>query len=85
MEFKEIFLTNMWDKSFEINSKIFIKYKDEDKLLHSTSNVDKLYIKKILPTKMNYNLKSIENFSFLGEIKTMIKTIFEVVRQQCEN
>ena len=30
MEFKEIFLTNMWDKSFEINSKIFIKYKDED-------------------------------------------------------
>mgnify|MGYP002099038438 FL=1 len=63
-----------------VTSEASIKYKDEDRLLDSTSNVDKLYVEKILPAKMNYNLKSIENFSFLGEIKTMIKTIFEVVR-----
>lgn len=63
-----------------VTNEASIKYKDEDRLLDSTSNVDKLYVEKILPAKMNYNLKSIENFSFLGEIKTMIKTIFEVVR-----
>ena len=62
MEFKEIFLTNMWDKSFEINSKIFIKYKDEDLkeaiILNKKSffgeNIDEIEL-SINNTKENYS------------------------------
>ncbi len=65
MEFKEIFLTNMWDKSFEINSKIFIKYKDEDLkeaiILNKKSffgeNIDEIEL-SINNTKENYSIQN---------------------------
>lgn len=65
MEFKEIFLTNMWDKSFEINSKIFIKYKDEDLkeaiILNKKSffgeNIDEIEL-SINNTKESYSIQN---------------------------
>lgn len=62
-----------------ITSEASIKYKDEADLLDAAEDVDEVYVKKVLPEKMKYNLNSIRNFSFLGEIITMIKTVFAVL------
>ena len=63
-----------------VTSEASILYKDEAELLDEADDVDKVYIEKILPEKMKYNLENIKKFSFIREIKTMIKTIIAVVR-----
>lgn len=55
-----------------------ILYKDEAKLLDGAEDTDKVYIEKILPGKMYYNLKGIEQFSFWGDIRIMFMTVFAV-------
>ncbi len=55
-----------------------ILYKDEAELLDAADDTDKVYIEQILPAKMHYNLKSIEKFSFFGDIKIMFMTVFAV-------
>ena len=62
-----------------ITSNASICYKDEDKLLNDAEDTDKVYIEKILPEKMRYNLRSIEKFSFWGDIGVMFKTVFAVL------
>ena len=63
-----------------VTSEASIKYKDEADLLDKADDVDKVYIEKVLPEKMKYNLESIKQFNFLQDIKTMIKTVFAVIR-----
>lgn len=63
-----------------ITSEASIQYKDEARLLDGASDVDQVYIEKVLPEKMKYNLESLRNFSFWREILTMIKTVLAVVR-----
>ena len=58
-----------------ITSEASIRYKDEAKLLDAADNVDRVYIEKVLPGKMKYNLESIRHFSFWGEIATMFRTV----------
>lgn len=55
-----------------------ILYKDEANLLDSSEDVDRIYVEKILPEKMYYNLKYIEKFSFFNDIKIMFMTVFAV-------
>lgn len=62
-----------------VTSEASVLYKDEDRLLDGAEDVDKVYVKKVLPGKMYYNLKSIEKFSFLGELGTMVKTVFAIL------
>lgn len=64
-----------------ITSEASIHYKDEEKLLVNSDDADEKYINEVLPEKMKYNLRSLENFSFWGEVKTMIKTIVVVIRK----
>ena len=40
-----------------ITSEASIKYKDESKLLDAADDVDKVYMEKVLPSKMEWNLK----------------------------
>lgn len=61
-----------------ITSLASIMYKDEEKLLSNEDDVDKVYIEKILPEKMKYNLKYTKNFGFRSDIKLMFKTVKEV-------
>lgn len=61
-----------------ITSLASIMYKDEEKLLNSQADADKVYVEKILPEKMKYNLQYTENFGFLSDIKLMFKTVKEV-------
>ena len=62
-----------------VTSEASIKYKDEAELLNKADDVDKVYIEKVLPDKMKYNLESISNFSFIREIGTMFRTILAVM------
>lgn len=61
-----------------VTSLASIYYKDEAKLLNSAENTDKVYIEQILPGKMYYNLKEIEHFSLVRDIKIMFMTVFAV-------
>jgi lipopolysaccharide/colanic/teichoic acid biosynthesis glycosyltransferase len=63
-----------------VTSEASIMYKDEADLLDKADDVDKVYIEKVLPGKMRYNLESISNFSFIKEIGTMFKTVLAVMR-----
>ncbi len=62
-----------------VTSQASIFYKDEDRLLENADDVDKVYVEKILPEKMKYNLKAIREFSLLGELKVMFQTVFAVL------
>lgn len=62
-----------------VTSVASIAYKDEDTLLEKSTNPDQTYIQEILPEKMKYNLKSLEEFSFLKELKTMVDTVRAVL------
>ena len=67
-----------------ITSPASIEYKDEDEVIEkfkgSGRSVDEIYVEKILPDKMKYNLKYIEEFSVLNDIKIMIRTAIAVVK-----
>lgn len=62
-----------------VTSLASIYYKDEAELLDAAEDTDKVYVEKILPEKMAYNLKAIEEFSFFGDIKVMVMTVFVVL------
>lgn len=61
-----------------ITSETSLKYKDENMLLDGDENIDEVYVKKILPEKMKYNLNGIKNYSFFGDILIMFKTLLVV-------
>ena len=61
-----------------VTSEASISYKDEERLLLDAENVDKVYIEKILPEKMKYNLESFEQFTILNDISIMARTLAAV-------
>ena len=62
-----------------VTSEASIFYKDEEKLLDGVDDPDKVYIEKVLPDKMKYNLASIKKFTFWGDIAIMFKTVGAVI------
>lgn len=62
-----------------ITSEASIRYKDEAELLENAVDVDRVYVDEVLPGKMKFNLQSIKEFSFIGEIATMFRTVFAVL------
>ena len=67
-----------------ITSEASIRYKDEDKLLNAADDVDNVYVEKVLPEKMKWNLESVRRFQFLREILTMFRTVFTVLGKDYE-
>ena len=65
-----------------VTSLASIYYKDEAELLDGAEDTDKVYVDKILPAKMYYNLKAIERFGFRRDIKTMFMTVFAVLGKE---
>ena len=61
-----------------VTSEASIRYKDEADLLSGAEDVDRIYIEKVLPGKMEYNLESIRRFGLFRELKTMIRTVIAV-------
>ncbi len=64
-----------------ITSEASIRYKDEEKLLTLSQDVDKIYVEKILPEKMKWNLEGIRKYKFTQEIGTMFRTLGAVLRK----
>ncbi len=67
-----------------ITSIASIKYKDEDEIMNEYikkgETIDDIYVNRVLPEKMKYNLEYIQTFSFIGDIKIMINTVIEVLK-----
>lgn len=63
-----------------VTSEASILYKDESELLDKAENADEVYINEVLPAKMKYNLEAIKKFSFFGDIKTIFRTVFAVIK-----
>jgi len=59
-----------------------ILYKDEARLLDGAEDTDKVYVEEILPGKMRYNLKELENFSFWRDIRVLFMTVFAVLGKE---
>lgn len=64
-----------------VTSEASIRYKDEAALLDAAEDVDTTYIQDVLPGKMKYNLRSIQEYSFFKDIETMFQTVFAVVEK----
>lgn len=63
-----------------VTSQASIRFKDEDKYFQEGGDVDQIYVKRVLPMKMAWNLKSLRNFSLGRELLTMVETVLAVVR-----
>lgn len=65
-----------------VTSEASIKYKDEDEIMGSCEdNPDEVYVNKVLPEKMKYNLDALKNYGFFRDIKIMFKTVFAVLKK----
>ena len=64
-----------------ITSEASIRYKDEDKLLSTANDVDRVYLEQVLPAKMELNLESVRQFRFSRDFLTMIKTVAAVLKK----
>ena len=58
-----------------------IEYIDESRLLAEFSNPEEVYIKEIMPEKLNLNLKYIQNMSMKEDLKILIKTIGKILKK----
>lgn len=67
-----------------ITSEASIRYKDEAKLLEKAEYADIVYMEDILPKKMEYNLKSIKEFNFMEDVKTLFRTVLAVLGKEYE-
>lgn len=63
-----------------VTSLASIEYKDEETLLSDADNADDVYLEKILPNKMSYNLLYLKKFKLWEDIGLMIKTVFSVFK-----
>ena len=67
-----------------ITSEASIRYKDEGKLLNAADDIDRVYIERVLPEKMKWNLESVRRYRFLREVLTMLRTVFAVLGKDYE-
>ena len=65
-----------------VTSEASIRYKDEAALLDKAEDADAVYVEKILPEKMKYNLDSIRNFSLLSDLRTMVRTVLAILGKE---
>lgn len=57
-----------------------INFRNESEYLENSSDSDKIYLEKILPEKMKYNLEYLHNFSFFLDIKIMFLTVLKIFK-----
>lgn len=68
-----------------ITSEASIRYKDEaEELGEKREDTDKVYVEKVLTEKMRYNLEEIKEFGIWRDIKTMLRTVLIVVKNNRE-
>ena len=65
-----------------VTSLASIYFKDEADLLDAAEDADQVYVEQVLPDKMVYNLRAIEDFSFWGDIKIMCMTALAMLGKE---
>ena len=55
-----------------------IEYIAENEILALSENAEKIYIEKIMPRKLELNIKYIQNKSFITDLKIIFKTVFKI-------
>lgn len=63
-----------------VTSRTSIEYKDEDRLLAGAEDADKVYVRQVMPAKMEYNLKELEKYSIFRDLATMALTVIAVLK-----
>ena len=67
-----------------VTSTASILFKDEEELIAKFIleglEVDDIYIPKVLPEQMHYNLSYLKNYSFLGDLNLMVRTVLKVFK-----
>ena len=61
-----------------ITSEASIRYKDEYRLLTDAEDADRVYLEKILPAKMRWNLASVRSYRFPRDLTTLVRTVRSV-------
>lgn len=56
-----------------------IEYIDENEILGSTSDPDKVYVEQIMPDKIRYNMKFINNRNVFEYFKVIFLTLWNIV------
>lgn len=66
-----------------VTSEASIKFKNEDeivtKYLAKGESIDDIYVYKVLPQKMKWNLEYIKNFNFFKDLKIMFNTVATLI------
>lgn len=65
-----------------VTSKASIYYKDEALLLDGAEDSDRVYVERILPAKMKYNLCALEELSLGSDIRIMLMTVLAVLGRE---
>ena len=58
-----------------ITSEASLTFRDEDKLLNGSKDINTIYVNRVLPLKMKINLDSIIKFSLMNETRIFLKTL----------
>ncbi|NJE45600.1 sugar transferase [Massilimicrobiota sp. SW1139] len=65
-----------------VTSLASIEFKDEDEIISQYTDenhtTDEVYINKVLPNKMKYNLEALTSFYFIKDLSVMINTVVKV-------
>lgn len=71
-----------------VTSYASIEFKDEYSIIsqyvEEEESVDDIYVNRVLPQKMKYNLSYIESFNCLEDIKICFETIFKIMKHNKE-
>jgi lipopolysaccharide/colanic/teichoic acid biosynthesis glycosyltransferase len=68
-----------------ITSLASIYYKDENSLIDKEEDADRVYLERILPDKMKWNLRGLLSYSFWGDVKLMFMTFFAAMGKEYGN
>ena len=67
-----------------VTSEASVQFKDEDQRIaagvETGRSTDEVYVEDVLGEKMEINLKELKEFSMAGNMKTMIRTVFAMMR-----
>lgn len=61
-----------------VTSEASIRYKDEAMLLDAAEDVNRVYLEKVLPEKMKYNLEYLKKFSLRADMRILLQTVIAV-------
>ncbi len=68
-----------------VTSEASVQFKDEDQRIAEENqkglSIDEAYVKRILPEKMKWNLKNMEEFNIYKEMRLILKTVYVVVNK----